>query len=83
MTQEFINELEAEMLQAAEQLEFERAAALRDRILQLKKQLGQPLKPEEEAAASEANQRGQKGKQRGRKRGASRGGDSRIPKPER
>ena len=35
-SEEFLNELEAEMLKAAENLEFERAAALRDRILQLK-----------------------------------------------
>jgi len=35
-TEEFLNELEAEMLKAAESLEFERAAALRDRIMQLR-----------------------------------------------
>ena len=35
VTQEFINELEAEMLDAAEKLEFERAAQLRDRITDL------------------------------------------------
>lgn len=35
-TQEYINQLEAEMLAAAERLEFERAAKLRDKILQLK-----------------------------------------------
>ena len=32
VTQEFVNELEEEMLKAAEALEFERAAELRDRI---------------------------------------------------
>ncbi len=41
VTQEYINELEAEMLAAAERLEFERAAQLRDRILELKRQLGE------------------------------------------
>ncbi len=35
-TEEYLNELEAEMLKAAENLEFERAAALRDRIMQLR-----------------------------------------------
>ena len=35
-TAEYVNALEAEMLQAAENLEFERAAALRDRLMQLK-----------------------------------------------
>ncbi|GAC1464369.1 MAG: excinuclease ABC subunit UvrB [Isosphaeraceae bacterium] len=34
--EEFLNELEAEMLKAAENLEFERAAALRDRIMQVR-----------------------------------------------
>jgi excinuclease ABC subunit B len=43
VSQELIRELEAEMLAAAEQLEFERAAQLRDQIHQLKQQLGQPL----------------------------------------
>jgi excinuclease ABC subunit B len=70
VTQEFLNEL-------AEGLEFERAAALRDRILQLKKQLGQPLKPGEEAAAVEAET------QRRSKRGRKGRRSSRVPKPER
>ncbi|MBZ0191032.1 MAG: UvrB/UvrC motif-containing protein, partial [Candidatus Kuenenia stuttgartiensis] len=37
ITQEYLNELEAEMLKAAEELAFERAAELRDKIQQLKK----------------------------------------------
>jgi excinuclease ABC subunit B len=36
VTQEFVNELEEEMLRAAESLEFERAAELRDRIQQIR-----------------------------------------------
>ena len=43
VTQEFINELEAEMLQAAESLDFERAAQLRDRITQMQSQIGQTV----------------------------------------
>ncbi|MCE5267017.1 MAG: UvrB/UvrC motif-containing protein, partial [Planctomycetaceae bacterium] len=43
ITEEFLAELEAEMLAAAEELEFERAAALRDRIAQMREQLGKPL----------------------------------------
>ena len=39
VTEEFLEELHAEMLAAASNLEFERAAELRDRIAQLK---GQP-----------------------------------------
>jgi len=43
ITQELINELEIEMMKAAEDLKFEHAAALRDRILQLQKGLGKPI----------------------------------------
>lgn len=40
ITQEYINELEKEMLEAADRLEFERAAILRDRIEEMKKHIG-------------------------------------------
>ena len=40
ITTEYIAELEAEMMRAAECLEFEKAAAFRDRIMQLKDQIG-------------------------------------------
>ena len=43
ITQEYINELEKEMMSAAEQMEFERAAALRDRIIQLQDSIGKAL----------------------------------------
>ena len=49
VTQEFISELEAEMMEAAGKLEFERAAAIRDRLEALKKSVGKPVsevKPE-------------------------------------
>ena len=36
ITQEFVNELEEEMLKAAEALEFERAAELRDKIQRIR-----------------------------------------------
>ena len=49
VTEEFIRELEGEMLKAAEQLDFERAARIRDRIHELKKKTGQPL-PEESSS---------------------------------
>ncbi|MDG1896147.1 MAG: excinuclease ABC subunit UvrB [Fuerstiella sp.] len=51
VTEEFIRELETEMLQAAEKLDFERAAQLRDRVHQLKKKIGEPV-PEEKSGAS-------------------------------
>ena len=49
VTEEFIRELEAEMLSAAEQLDFERAAQLRDRIHEMKHKTGQPI-PKESSA---------------------------------
>ena len=43
---EYLNELENEMLKAAESLEFERAAALRDRIIELRSSVGDgPSRP--------------------------------------
>ncbi len=81
ITQEFLNELEAEMLIAAQNLEFERAAQLRDRILELKKQLGQPI------AAGDPGEAGftlaQKKPKRGRGRRGGGSSDRRVPKPER
>jgi excinuclease ABC subunit B len=79
VTQEFINELEAEMLAAAEGQDYERAAELRDRVIQLKKQMGKPLTAAESLAADAAGNRKERGK--GRKGGRRRGG--RVPKPER
>jgi excinuclease ABC subunit B len=76
VTQEFIAELEAEMLTAAENLEFERAAQLRDRIAQLKGQVGQTIQADGSADTSrpqKKGRRGRKGKTSGR----------RVPKPER
>jgi len=43
VTEEYINELEGEMLGAAEALEFERAAAIRDRITQLRESVGEKI----------------------------------------
>jgi excinuclease ABC subunit B len=60
--EEYLNELEAEMLAAAEKLEFERAAALRDRIMELRAQLhGGPARPVATPQATRARARG-KGK---------------------
>jgi excinuclease ABC subunit B len=44
ITQELINELEKEMLEAADRLEFERAAIIRDRIEEMKKHIGKNSK---------------------------------------
>ncbi|QDV37859.1 excinuclease ABC subunit UvrB [Tautonia plasticadhaerens] len=67
ITEEYLNELEGEMLQAAESLEFERAAALRDRILQLRSQAeGGPDRPVASEQAVGARRRGGGKKGRGR-----------------
>lgn len=71
VTQEYVNELEAEMLRAAESLEFERAASLRDRILEVQAQLsGGPARPVASPQGRSA---------RGRKRSGSGGRTSRKP----
>ena len=61
-TAEYINALEAEMLQAAENLEFERAAALRDRLMQTraaKDGVARPLaSPQPKSARSRAKSGG-------------------------
>jgi excinuclease ABC subunit B len=43
VTQEYLSELEGEMYAAAEAMEFERAAILRDRITQMQDQIGQKV----------------------------------------
>jgi len=66
------------MLASAEAQDYERAAELRDRIIQLKKQQGKPLTPAESLAAAAAqNKKNEDRKKGGRRRGG------RVPKPER
>ncbi|HEX5102931.1 MAG TPA: UvrB/UvrC motif-containing protein, partial [Pirellulaceae bacterium] len=43
ITEEYVGELEEEMYEAARQLDFEKAAALRDRIGQMRESMGQKL----------------------------------------
>ena len=74
ITEELIEELQTEMLKAAEELEFERAGLLRDRIGQLKDAVGQPL----DSVAESPSPSGKKGRRKGRK-GARRG--SKVPRP--
>jgi len=73
ISEEYLTELESEMHAAAEALEFERAAALRDRIEQMRDQLGKPL---DQATIDHATR-----EQRGRRRKRHRAG-ARVPKPE-
>ena len=70
ITEEYLNELEAEMLAAADALEFERAAALRDRITQLRDAVGQNLQ--------DVDLRSYKPKPRGRR---GKGSSARVPRP--
>jgi excinuclease ABC subunit B len=72
ITEEYLEELQDEMLVAAEALEFERAAALRDRIQQMRKQLGKPL-AEAEIRHATRDQRGRRHSRLTDQRG--------IPKP--
>jgi excinuclease ABC subunit B len=62
VTQEYIHELEREMLAAAEALEFERAAAIRDRITRLADQIGQPLTNPDAQSEEPRRRRGRRGK---------------------
>ena len=73
ITEEYLAELEAEMLAAADELEFERAAALRDRIDKMRGHLGKPASVVA-AASSEKPQR---------RRGRGSGGGRQIPRPKR
>jgi excinuclease ABC subunit B len=75
ITEEYLAELEAEMMAAAESLEFERAAALRDRIQQMHQQIGQRIDEVEIQHATRQH--------RGKRRNKGPGSSGRIPKPER
>lgn len=77
-TREYLQELEAEMLAAADALDFERAGQLRDRILQIKQQMGQSL-----SAAESAVKDGRKPQRKAREKRTGRGGSKRLPKPNR
>ena len=69
ITEEYVNELRTEMLEAAENLEFERAGSLRDRISQLADNIGKPLDSVNDSKKG-------RGKKKGRRRKASK-----VPRP--
>ena len=60
VTEEYIQELEAEMLTAAENLDFEKAAHLRDRISTLEDSVGEPLSDVEEKTKSRQHKKRRK-----------------------
>lgn len=78
VTQEFLAELEKEMLAAAQNLEFERAAKLRDRILQLQQQIGQMVAGEGAPGFKDGGP--PKARRRKNRRDSARGT---VPKPRR
>ncbi len=73
ITEELISEVEKDMMAAAEELDFEKAALLRDRIGKLREAVGEPLS----AVAESKSGYGKKGR-RGRKR---RRGSKKVPRP--
>ncbi len=75
VTQELIKNLEAEMLEAAKNLEFERAAELRNRIQELTQKMGEAI--DKDAPTGPKKHQKARAKNRGRKKG------QRVPKPER
>ncbi|MFG0262219.1 MAG: excinuclease ABC subunit UvrB [Novipirellula sp. JB048] len=78
ITLEYVEALEREMLSAAEDLEFERAAALRDRVLQLRENIGKPLAEVEFTATT-----GARGRQQKRRKGLKGSGRKNVPRPSR
>ncbi|MCH1495931.1 MAG: excinuclease ABC subunit UvrB [Rubripirellula sp.] len=77
ITIEYVDSVEREMLAAAEALEFEKAASLRDRVVQLKENLGKPLS-EVEFSKSQADSGRRK---RGRKGLRPKQGGTKVPRP--
>ncbi len=73
ITEEYLKTMEEEMLAAAENLEFERAAALRDKILRMREKIGEAI----ESDSSDERMVG--GRQR--KRSSTKGSGSRVPRP--
>lgn len=73
VTEDYLKTMEEEMLAAAENLEFERAAALRDKIVRMRERIGEPVE------SDNTDERMVGGRQR--KRSSSKGTGSRIPRP--
>ena len=69
ITEEYLQELETEMYEAAKSLDFEKAAALRDRISQLRDSVGQKV-ADVEVKSYQARPKGRRHK-----------GGSKIPRP--
>src|SRR5882757_9569390 len=77
ITEEYITELEGEMLSAAEAMEFERAASIRDRISAMRDQVGNPVS----AVRESDGEGGKKRRGKGRKQGDPAAWKGRVPRP--
>ena len=77
ITDEYIAELETEMFAAAEALEFERAAGIRDRIERLRDSVGKPMHEVERTKRDGGDGSAENGRGRRRK------GGQRVPRPKR
>jgi excinuclease ABC subunit B len=78
ITEEYIAELEAEMYAAADEMDFERAATIRDRIHEMREQVGRPLGAAQREPAGRKARRGRK-----RKTGDPAQWKGRLPRPKR
>ncbi len=72
ITEDYLKTMEEEMLAAAENLEFERAAALRDKIMRMRDKIGEPVE------SDSTDERMVGGRQRKR---STKGSGSRVPRP--
>ncbi|HEY3394920.1 MAG TPA: UvrB/UvrC motif-containing protein, partial [Lacipirellulaceae bacterium] len=80
ITEEYIAELEAEMFAAAEAMEFERAASIRDRIGELREQIGKPVTAVRERDGDTNGAKKRRGK---KKLGDPAAWKGRVPRPKR
>ena len=76
ITEEYIAELEAEMFAAAEAMEFERAAAIRDRIDAMRDQIGKPV-----GVVKDEDTKGRKRRGGKKKTGDPAAWKGRVPRP--
>ncbi len=71
VTQDYLDELEREMLSAAEDMEFERAAALRDKLMSLREKMGETVQEDAETYEQPKGRRGRRGRK----------GSKKVPRP--
>ncbi len=75
VTDDYLTSMEAEMLQAAEDLEFERAAALRDQLTNLRDRIGETIEPYEVSKSSQPQGARRRGKTAGKPK------NTKVPRP--